>query len=340
MRSLSHLIIVVLTVSFFTIPNNQVKATNCHNQSSWKNGKTPDAQGRIHATVYYSAGATPSTTVKQLMEQAVEAWNALSCVSGVYFDEVSSGGDLQFYYTTDETDTGAAGCSQYKPSSDRIYWGENFKYRVSHMSATQARAVFEHELGHFLGLDEHSGTPYNIMNQGADCASLSLSPWVSQSDALDVKSCLSTVPACASPSPTPTPTPTPTPPPEDVCSANGSYWNFSSESCHSTVQACPLTCIPDEPGMIEEGGTYVGRADYCKYSTGCSYGAVDRNGCCYIPSPVVIDVNGNGFNLTDAANGVDFDIAGAGHSNHISWTSAGGRTRTTTASLSFQSYTN
>lgn len=87
MRTLSHLIIVVLGVSFFTIPHNQVEATSCHYQSSWKNGKTPDAQGRIHATVYYSAGATPSTAVKQLMEQAVADWNTFSCVSGVYFDE-------------------------------------------------------------------------------------------------------------------------------------------------------------------------------------------------------------------------------------------------------------
>ena len=41
---------------------------------------------------------------------------------------------------------------------------------------------------------------------------------------------------------------------------------------------------------------------------------------CY--SPVVIDVAGNGFDLTDAANGVMFDLPGAGVAEQLSWTSA------------------
>jgi hypothetical protein len=41
---------------------------------------------------------------------------------------------------------------------------------------------------------------------------------------------------------------------------------------------------------------------------------------CY--SPVVIDVAGNGFDLTNAANGVMFDLPGAGVTERLSWTSA------------------
>jgi hypothetical protein len=37
---------------------------------------------------------------------------------------------------------------------------------------------------------------------------------------------------------------------------------------------------------------------------------------------VLIDVNGNGFSLTDVSNGVHFDINGDGISNHLSWTAA------------------
>lgn len=40
-------------------------------------------------------------------------------------------------------------------------------------------------------------------------------------------------------------------------------------------------------------------------------------------SPVVIDVQGDGFNLTDAPGGVDFDFAGSGTPMRISWTAAG-----------------
>jgi hypothetical protein len=44
------------------------------------------------------------------------------------------------------------------------------------------------------------------------------------------------------------------------------------------------------------------------------------NGTCY--SPILIDVLGNGFDLTDADHGVDFDLTGDGINEHLSWTSA------------------
>ncbi len=40
-------------------------------------------------------------------------------------------------------------------------------------------------------------------------------------------------------------------------------------------------------------------------------------------SPILIDVNGDGFNLTNAANGVDFDLRNIGTPQHFAWTAAG-----------------
>jgi len=39
-------------------------------------------------------------------------------------------------------------------------------------------------------------------------------------------------------------------------------------------------------------------------------------------SPILIDIDGNGFNLTNAINGVEFDIRASGHAQRIAWTAA------------------
>jgi len=43
---------------------------------------------------------------------------------------------------------------------------------------------------------------------------------------------------------------------------------------------------------------------------------------CVNPSPIIIDVEGNGYDLTDNANGVMFDIDGNREKEQLSWTAA------------------
>ena len=108
------------------------------------------------------------------------------------------------------------------------------------------------------------------------------------------------------------------------CESFGGYWNFSSGGCFDTSQNCPLTCNPYafDPPMFDQGGTYAGPADYCKYQSGCPFGSVATDGCCIIPSPIVLDLSGNGFAMTDANSGINFDMGGDGHKERISWTPA------------------
>jgi hypothetical protein len=51
-------------------------------------------------------------------------------------------------------------------------------------------------------------------------------------------------------------------------------------------------------------------------------GLFNNNGCCCAENytPIVVDILGNGFNLTDAANGVNFDLDSNGSAEHLSWT--------------------
>ena len=68
--------------------------------------------------------------------------------------------------------------------------------------------------------------------------------------------------------------------------------------------------------------------DLCKYpGTGCPSGYTHVWGsgghCCSqcSGSPIIIDINGDGFDLTSAEGGVDFDFAGKGNKTRLSWTS-------------------
>jgi hypothetical protein len=46
--------------------------------------------------------------------------------------------------------------------------------------------------------------------------------------------------------------------------------------------------------------------------------------CCdFIGSPILIDISGNGFSLTDRVGGVDFDLDSNGVAEHLSWTTPG-----------------
>jgi hypothetical protein len=89
---------------------------------------------------------------------------------------------------------------------------------------------------------------------------------------------------------------------QQACQFNGFYWNFIEQHCQSNPWYCdqqPLTCHPN--GWWDW--------DMCQ--------------CDYPPSPIVIDVLGNGFDLTDNAAGVFFDLNGNGVKEKLSWTAAG-----------------
>ena len=75
-----------------------------------------------------------------------------------------------------------------------------------------------------------------------------------------------------------------------------------------------------------QGGCYGPTGANCFFSSNgatCPSGTVAYPPCCCYYSPILIDVDGDGFTLTDAAGGVLFDPTGSGTRYRIAWPTAG-----------------
>lgn len=100
--------------------------------------------------------------------------------------------------------------------------------------------------------------------------------------------------------------------------------NCDQGSVSSIDQYQPLSPCPTNE--CNEGG-YGVNPDFCSYpnSGGCPNGYVNAGGCCqpYNITPILIDVDGSGFHLTSASDGVWFDFYNRGTTIRISWTARG-----------------
>jgi hypothetical protein len=89
------------------------------------------------------------------------------------------------------------------------------------------------------------------------------------------------------------------------------FCTFCSRVC-TVSQQCPS----DPPPPPCQYGS-------CVDDNGCQQGEYCYQGCCVPPSPIVVDVLGNGFSLTNAPNGVQFDLNNDGAKELLSWTASG-----------------
>ena len=89
------------------------------------------------------------------------------------------------------------------------------------------------------------------------------------------------------------------------------------------AEPLPTPCEGHCPGLIAIEQTCFGAEDICTFpdNDGCQPGLFNINGCCCAAdTPVLIDVLGDGFNLTNPTNGVNFDIDMNRAPERLSWT--------------------
>jgi hypothetical protein len=106
-----------------------------------------------------------------------------------------------------------------------------------------------------------------------------------------------------------------------VLPAPGSGWAWNVYCCCWVEGGTPP---PPDPGACDPSDPTCGRKGRCYYdpiaAQSCA-GYYDPTFClCDPDSPIIIDVNGDGFALTNAADGVNFDLNSDGNKERLSWT--------------------
>jgi hypothetical protein len=163
-----------------------------------------------------------------------------------------------------------------------------------------------HEIGHIMAL-AHQTDPQvalqSVMNRGTGGVNDK-----GNNIPLNLTTCDTQGLNLIYPCPTPTPTPTPTPRP-----------------CTGECGSCPNTALYPETGCVTgltPENNICGRSQ--AFITRCEdRGGVYNSGTCSCTSPIVVDIQGNGFNLTNAVGGVNFDLDVDGTKEHLAWTAAG-----------------
>jgi hypothetical protein len=287
-KSLLLLFAMVLSLCAGTI--TFLRAQQCANRTQFPlasalKDKIPDANGIIHITYSFTDSNIPLTS-QTAINMAIGQWNSFSSSTKVKFEEAPTGsaGDLQFSPSDNQDIT--FGCIAHDPSTHHVNYSQAWSERADG-SMSAGAAFVAHEIGHYLGLDEagENPSPPTIMNNPHVGPNTTCQNATIPTTTVQANDATAAGGCIQAERPTPTPQPPPPTPCNRIC---GSRYILDPDSCE------------------------------CIYSYQYSGDEYRTSG-----TPILIDILGDGFNLTDAAGGVFFDLDSNGFPEHLSWTAAG-----------------
>lgn len=277
------------------------------------------------ATVRFTADTNPTAPMRGVIQDAIIEWNNRACDTGIFFIPFNNSlghvfADIDFHeLSVDSADTG--GCIGYLAIDNNgtptyhINYGPNFITRLNTLPRAQVVSGVMHELGHVLGLD-HTSHPTIMKPLTLSCSELMSVTTLSNADGLKAAECTNSSPACQWPfffpiSP-------------ELCVQQGGHWNFSIGACEPEPQPVPCEDCIDNDDCCYGDVCHEGQCGPPEVFCDCPPDTICYEGLCSYATPILIDVEGDGFQLTDVAGGVDFDFEGDGVPRRIAWTAGGG----------------
>lgn len=247
----------------------------------------PDSNGIIHVTYRFvdasGNATTPPAHVLSAVEAAIQQWNNRTSTTRVVIEPAQPNAIPTLEFMPSQDPEKTGLCAGYDPELDRVHYNSGFEQRAQN-STNDGATVIAHEIGHFLGLEEAGTSPSQatIMNN----------PVVG--------------PNTTCPSAT---VPTNTVQTGDASNA------FQCVNAAQTANGHPMPTPSPPPPCDMSSPCY--SIDGCVLCDAYSCDCLEVH-----PSPILIDILGNGFNMTNAQSGVNFDINVDDAAERLSWTAA------------------
>jgi hypothetical protein len=263
-------------------------------------GVAPDGSGRrvIKIRIDGSWDASPGQTYPTIYNgvvAAINAWNTATDqygnTTGYYFELSQNASDADIVVVKGDT-TLLTDCAEIT----RV--GPPYTMTLPQYTKDLDPAVIsgrtKHEIGHPLGL-ANSDSCTSIMNKAGGSCYVQQTTNITNADVAMVNTQFNSTTRSSN------------------CTAN----NFSSTPQGEGAggmegYGAGASCGIDVPASCQDGVDNDGDWDIDVFDEGC-----------ICPSPVIVDVLGNGFNLTDGEGGVAFDLNSDGIAERLSWTALG-----------------